>query len=157
MPTSASTAWVSCGTNSCSPNPNAWGDKPGQAPTNYQYDSCRTPFRIGLDYCWNGNARAKSYVTKTSNFFGGIGASRIVDGYKIDGTPQPASSGKSAAFIGTAAVGATSSSSYQSFVDDAYAEIATLRALTGGTYYDDSWTVLSLLALTGNFIDFTTY
>jgi endo-1,4-beta-D-glucanase Y len=147
--------WVSCGTTSCSPNPNAWGDKPGQSPTTYQYDSCRTPFRVGLDYCWNANSRAKSYVTKTSNFFSGIGASKIVDGYKIDGTPQAASSGKSAAFIGTAAVGAMSSSSYQSFVNEAYASVATLQDLTGGTYYEDSWTVLSLLALTGNFFDFT--
>jgi endo-1,4-beta-D-glucanase Y len=149
-------AWVSCGTTSCSPNPNAWGDKPGQSPVTYQYDSCRTPFRIGLDYCWNGNTRAKEYVTKTSNFFSGIGASKIVDGYKTDGTPQPASSGgKSAAFIGTAAVGALCSSTYQSFVNDAYASVATLQDLVGGTYYEDSWTVLSLLALTGNFVDFT--
>jgi endo-1,4-beta-D-glucanase Y len=148
-------AWVSCGTNSCSPNPNAWGDKPGQSPTTYQYDSCRTPFRVGLDYCWNASSRAQSYLGKTSNFFSGKGAANIVDGYKTDGTPAPASSGKSAAFIGTAAVGAMSSTSYQSFVDDAYASVATLRDLTGGTYYEDSWTVLSLLALTGNFFDFT--
>ncbi len=148
-------AWVSCGTSSCSPNANVWGDKPGQAPTNYQYDSCRTPFRIGLDYCWNANSRAKDYVSKTSNFFSRIGADKIVDGYAIDGTLQPASGGKSAAFIGTAAVGAMSSSSYQSFVNDAYASVATLQDLTGGTYYEDSWTVLSLLALTGNFFDFT--
>jgi endo-1,4-beta-D-glucanase Y len=148
-------AWVSCGDASCSPNANAWGDKPGQSPTNYQYDSCRTPFRVGLDYCWNGTAKAKDYVAKTSAFFSGVGASKIVDGYKLDGTPQAASSGKSAAFIGTAAIGAMSSNSYQSFVDDAYASVATLQDLTGGTYYEDSWTVLSLLAMTGNFFDFT--
>lgn len=148
-------AWVACGTTSCSPNPNAWGDKPGQSPTTYQYDSCRTPFRIGLDYCWNANPRAKAYVGKTSSFFGGIGANKIVDGYKTDGTPAPSTSGKSAAFIGPAAVGAMSASTYQSFVDDAYASVATLQDLTGGTYYEDSWTVLSLLAMTGNFFDFT--
>jgi endo-1,4-beta-D-glucanase Y len=148
-------AWASCSETACSPTANAWRDKPGQSPTNYQYDSCRTPFRIGLDYCWNGNARAKDYVAKTSAFFSNIGASKIVDGYALNGTPQPASSGKSAAFIGPAAVGAMSSSSYQSFVNDAYKEVATLQALTGGTYYDESWTMLSLLAMTGNFIDFT--
>jgi len=148
-------AWCSCGTSSCSPNANAWGDKPGQSPTYYQYDSCRTPFRVGLDYCWNGNSRAKDYVAKTSSFFGGIGASNIVYGYDLNGKTHAFSSGKSAAFIGTAAVGALSSSSYQSFIDDAYASVATLQDLTGGTYYEESWTVLSLLALTGNFFDFT--
>jgi endo-1,4-beta-D-glucanase Y len=148
-------AWVSCGTTSCSPNANAWGDKPGQSPTNYQYDSCRTPFRVGLDYCWNGNTRAKDYVTKTSGFFSGVGATKIVDGYKLDGTPQAASSGKSAAFIGTAAVGAMVASTYQAFLNDAYASVATLQDLTGGVYYEESWTVLSLLAMTGNFFDLT--
>jgi hypothetical protein len=29
--------------------------------------------------------------------------------------------------------------------------------LVGGTYYDESWTVLSLLMMTGNFIDYTAY
>jgi hypothetical protein len=152
-------AWVSCGTTSCSPNANAWGDKPGQAPTNYQYDSCRVPFRIGLDYCWNGNSSAQSYVALTSTFFSAIGASKIVDGYDLNGNADPvtpqASPGTSAAFIGTAAVGALYSSSFLSFVNDAYASVATLQDLTGGTYYDDSWTVLSLLEMTGNFFDYT--
>ena len=40
----------------------------------YQYDSCRTPFRIGLDWCWNGEPRAQAYVALTSAFFSAIGA-----------------------------------------------------------------------------------
>jgi hypothetical protein len=28
--------------------------------------------------------------------------------------------------------------------------------LVGGTYYEDSWMVLSLLMMTGNFLDYTT-
>jgi hypothetical protein len=47
------------------------------------------------------------------------------------------------------------SSTYQTFVNEAYASVATLQDLTGGTYYEDSWTVLALLAMTGNFFDFT--
>jgi hypothetical protein len=42
----------------------------------------------------------------------------------------------------------------QSFVDDAYADVATLQLLVGGTYYEDSWSVMSLLMLTGNFLDY---
>lgn len=127
------------------------------APTNYQYDSCRTPFRIGLDYCANGEARAQAYVAKTSQFFSGIGAKNIVDGYDLNGAPKPAaSSGQSAAFVGPAAVGAMSASSFQGFTQTAYEGLATLNLLVGGDYYDESWTVLSLLMLTGNFLDYTT-
>jgi hypothetical protein len=126
------------------------------APTNYQYDSCRTPFRIGLDWCWFGDQRAKDYVAKTSSFFSKVGARNIADGYELNGNPRPEHAGQlSAAFLGPAAVGALSSSSYQTFVDEAYTQVAGLQLMAGGTYYEDAWTVLSLLAMTGNFIDFT--
>ena len=138
--------------------PNAGAINPGGNATNYQYDSCRTPFRIALDWCWNGETRAQAYVAKTSSFFSTIGASNIADGYALDGAAQPAHAGAlSAAFIGPAGVGAMSSSSYQSFLDSAYGEVATHNLLAGGAYYEDSWTVMSLLMMTANFLDYTMY
>ncbi|MDP9152233.1 MAG: glycosyl hydrolase family 8, partial [Myxococcota bacterium] len=131
--------------------------RPG-TPGHYQYDSCRTPFRIGLDWCWNGHAAAQSYVQKTSTFFSAVGVSHIADGYALDGTPRPEHPGQlSAAFVGPAAIGAMSSSVFQSFLDDAYGAVSRLDLLAGGAYYEDSWTVLSLLMMTGNFIDLTAY
>jgi len=127
-------------------------------PTNYQYDSCRTPFRIGLDWCWNGEARAKAYVAKTSGFFSGVGVRNIVDGYALNGMPEAQNPGKlSAAFIGPAGVGAMNATTYQSFLDDAYAAVATRTLLAGGTYYEESWTVMSLLMMSGNFLDYTMF
>jgi hypothetical protein len=149
-----------------SPNGGALG--PGQtAPTNYQYDSCRTPFRIALDWCFSSAAsggmdtRAQDYTSKTSSFFSGIGVANIVDGYNLDGTPAPQwGDHRSAAFIGPAGVGAMTSSTYQSFVNDSYAallSVASGKLIAGGTYYDESWAVMSLLMMTGNFIDYTAY
>jgi endo-1,4-beta-D-glucanase Y len=144
-------AWC---TSAGAPNPMAI--MPGGNATNYQYDSCRTPFRIALDWCLNGEPRAQAYVAKTSSFFAPIGAKQIVDGYGLDGTPQPANPGKlSAAFIGPAGVGAMSSATYQPFVNDAYATIVPVTALAGGAYYEESWTTLSLLMMTANFLDYT--
>ena len=143
------------------PNAGAFGASGGASPTNYQYDSCRTPFRIGLDYCWTGDSSAQAYVAKTSKFFGGIGATSIVDGYDLNGTPHPEhqtgsnASIQSAAFVGPAAVGAMSSSTYQTFVNEAYGVLVTGKAIVGGTYYDESWQVLSLLMMTANFLDYT--
>ena len=153
-------AWCDAGGK---PNGGAFGPGQPASPTNYQYDSCRVPFRVGLDWCMNGEPRAQAYLAKTSKFFGGIGASKIVDGYDLNGTPKAQyqkdnnSSVQSAAFVGPAAVGAMSSSSYQSFVDEAYSVVATRTATVGGIYYDESWTVLSLLMMSGNFLDYTTY
>jgi len=135
-------------------------------PSHYQYDSCRTPFRIALDWCWFGEQRARDYLAKTSSFFSGIGAANIVDGYDLNGnkhvqfspaTGTPTLAQQSAAFVGPAGVGAMSSSSYQTFINDSYARVATRQMLVGGGYYDESWTVLSLLMMTGNFLDLTAY
>jgi hypothetical protein len=151
-------AWCS---SSGAPNAQAFGPPPASpSPTNYQYDSCRTPFRIGLDWCWNAEPRAQAYVSLTSVFFSGIGAKNIVDGYALTGMPDPgtnpnSTATQSAAFIGPAGVGAMSSATYQSFVNDAYGELATLELLQGGTYYEDSWTTMSLLMMSANFLDYT--
>ena len=42
----------------------------------YQYDSHRIPWRIGLDYCWNGTADAKTYLDKISRILLGQGFDR---------------------------------------------------------------------------------
>jgi endo-1,4-beta-D-glucanase Y len=127
----------------------------------YQYDSCRTPFRIGLDACFSGDSRAAAYVAKTSNFFSKIGAANIVDGYELNGTPKPQYpdqyEGRSAAFIGPAGVGAMHSDTFQSFVDDVYDLVRQNNMWCGGQYYDESWTMLSMLMMTANFLDYTQY
>jgi endo-1,4-beta-D-glucanase Y len=134
------------------PNPNVFAG----APTHYQYDSCRTPFRIGLDWCLNGDLRASAYVMKTSQFFSFRTAAGIVDGYNLDGSPRPAhASGQSAAFVGPVAVGAMADGAHASLMNEGYSRVATLNLLVGGEYYDESWTALSLLMMSGNFLDYT--
>jgi endo-1,4-beta-D-glucanase Y len=128
------------------------------APKYFQNDSTRTPFRVGQDYCYFGEPRAKSYLDKITSFYVGVGVSKIVDGYDLDGTPHPDKAGSGAqpaSFVGPAGVGAMSDAKYQSFLDDAYAAVATLKLTAGTIYYQKSWTALSLLMMTGSFVDFT--
>jgi endo-1,4-beta-D-glucanase Y len=128
---------------------------------NYQYDSCRTPFRIGLDACWANDMRAVDYVAKTSGFFSAIGAANIVDGYELNGTPKPqypdGYAGLSAAFIGPAGVGAMHSPSYQTFINEVWDMLKLNNMWCGGQYYDESWTIMSMLMLSGNYLDYTKY
>jgi endo-1,4-beta-D-glucanase Y len=135
------------------------GPAEGGLVFHYQYDSCRTPFRIGLDACGAHDPRAVDYVSKTSSFFVPKGAAGIVDGYELNGTPKPQypdqHGGLSAAFIGPAAVGAMSSPSNQAFLDEAWSMLEQNNLWCGGQYYDESWTLLSMLALSGNFLDYT--
>ena len=141
----------------------AWCDSTGKpvvafagAPTYFQNDATRVPFRVGQDYCYSGEPRAKSYLALISAFYNGVGLANIVDGYDLNGTPHPdrAVGGlQAASFVGPAAVSALSDPKYQTFVDQAYAALATQKLTAGTIYYQKSWTALSLLMLTGNLID----
>jgi hypothetical protein len=130
---------------------------PGDPP-HYQYDSARVPFRIGQDYCYSGEPRAAAYLAKISAFFANIGAANIVDGYDLNGTPHPDADSdpngpQSAVFVGSAAVGAMHDPAFQTLVDEAYALVATGELLARSTYYNHSWTGLTLLMLTGNLVE----
>jgi endo-1,4-beta-D-glucanase Y len=129
------------------------------ALTNYQYDSARTPFRLAQDWAFRRDERAKTYLAKVSAFFAGVGAEHIVDGYSLAGTPAPDPRSQlpnpgSAVFVGCAAVGAMHDARHQAFIDQAYARVRSGQLLARSRYYNLSWTVLSLLMLTGNFVEF---
>ncbi len=62
------------------------GGIPATNTAYYRYDACRVPWRIALDYLWNGNIQAGTWCTIVSNWAFGIGAANIRDGYNLDGT-----------------------------------------------------------------------
>lgn len=144
----------------------AWCDAEGTpveafpgAMTNYQYDSARMPFRLGQDYVFHREPRAKYYLERVTRFFARIGANEIVDGYTLKGEPAPDPRAKrpnpgSAVFVGSAAVGAMHDARYQDFVDVAYARVRRGDLLARSRYYNHSYTVMSLLMLSGNFVSF---
>jgi endo-1,4-beta-D-glucanase Y len=166
-------AW--CGSN-CSQIATNTGSANPAEDVLYQYDSHRIPWRIGMDYCWNGTAAAKTYVDKTSAFFssasrGGGGVGRIYDKYNPNGTDVMGASFNSASIIGTAASGAMANSTYATFVNDGYQLTLDLlnrgeindRAATSAnppvksaySYYNATVGLLMLLTMNGNFQDWT--
>jgi endo-1,4-beta-D-glucanase Y len=129
-----------------------WCTSNGSPQGAYSYDACRTPFRIALDACLFNEPRAKSYLAKTSQFFSGVGAGNIKDGYALTGAPT--GSNLNPAFLGPAAVGSMSQATDSPLLDSGYTGTAALTRIDS-FYYNTSWGVLSLLMLTGNFLDYT--
>jgi endoglucanase len=135
----------------------------------YQYDSHRIPLRLGIDACWNDEAKAKTYLTKVVGFFDGEsktdGLSSLWDVYD----PQTGNDGTGAAhnsmsLIGCAGVGAMAIDSSSSFrdrtwefvMDGAYTPNPTFKYGTssnrpGYTYYNATVGMLTALVMTGNF------
>jgi len=114
----------------------------------YRYDASRVPWRMSWDYLWNGNENARDYCVKISNFANSIGASNIVDGYDLDGTPR--GQYNNSAFVGGFAAGAMCNN--QEIVDS----FASRMIYLDGTGWDNNYFNLCLrclymLALTGNF------
>lgn len=127
-------------------------------PTYHQLDSCRTPFRVAQDYCWNNEPMAADYLKKISAFYQMKGAYNLVDGYNLDGSEHPGAASvgnQAAAFVGPAAVGAMSSPDFAMLRDQGYADVATDMLFAGSQYYQESWTVLSLIMMTGMMDDLT--
>lgn len=117
---------------------------------NYSYDACRTPWRIGMDYCFNAEPRAQAYLMKVGAFFNGVGASNIGDGYSPSGSQT--SSNHNMAFIGPA--GVSGMAGFQTLLDGAY----TFGANNSGgdtSYFGQSLRVLTMLMMSGNFVDFS--
>ena len=104
------------------------GQASGGRNHNYGFDACRAPWRIALDYLWNGNEKAKEWCTKISNWAYGVGPSKIVDGYSLDG--RAIGRYHNMSYVGGFAVAAMCNS--QEVADAFGAEVAKMR-------FDNYW------------------
>ncbi|MBE0393857.1 glycosyl hydrolase family 8 [Flavobacterium sp. PL002] len=116
--------------------------------TKYSYDAARTPWRIAVDYVWYGNADAKNYSKKASEFVRvNLGGTKnIVDGYNQNGTK----SGQyhNATFVGAFATAAMGGDN-QDHLNNSYSDLITLNEPY--SYYNQTLKTLYLFLLSGNF------
>jgi hypothetical protein len=155
------------------PSPEAWCSSSCTAAASngaatdgdYQYDSHRIPMRLGLDYCWNGQAEAKAYTTKNTAFFANIastGIGYILDMYTPSGGAVSGTAANSSSIIGTAAVGAMATGN-QAFLNVAYQQV--FDTITRGTlavadasghtpysYFNATVGLMTALMMTENFM-----
>lgn len=127
-----------------------WQTVDGGLPPSYRfayfrYDACRVPWRMALDYLWNGNQDAKTWCTSISNWAYGVGPANINDGYNLDGTPNN-EGGHNSAFFGGLAVAAMCN--HQKMVDDFGVEMTRLNDAYWFTF---STRCLYLMTMSGNF------
>nr|WP_315224240.1 glycosyl hydrolase family 8 [uncultured Flavobacterium sp.] len=119
-----------------------------KAGKSYSYDAARTPWRIAVDYVWYGNADAKTYSKKSSDFvrvnLGG--SANIKDGYNQDGSL----SGQyhNATFVGAFACAAMGGEN-QTHLTTSYNDLNSLGEPT--SYFNQTLKTMYLFLLTGNF------
>jgi endo-1,4-beta-D-glucanase Y len=111
----------------------------------FHYDACRVPWRMALDYLWNGNEKAKTWCTTISNWAYKIGPANIKDGYNLDGTANNGGNHNSA-FVGGFAV--SSMCNTQKMADEFGSE---MKKISDTYWFNLSTRCLYLFTMTGNF------
>jgi endo-1,4-beta-D-glucanase Y len=109
----------------------------------YAYDACRTPWRICLDYLWNGNEKAHAWCKKLSDWAYKVGPDNITDGYQPSGASN--NGYHNMAFTGGFAVAAMANSQE---IADAFG--TAVRKLKDTHWFPFTLTPCYLLTLTGN-------
>ncbi len=126
--------------------------------SSFGFDACRAPWRAGLDYCWTGSASAKTFLTPMVSYFVGYaGSPRTI---KIPITPLSGGAGQyvSGAITGPAAIAAMMSASNQTYVDSSWQYLYTVvvnDTTSTPNYFSSTIGLISMLALSGNFVDYT--
>jgi endo-1,4-beta-D-glucanase Y len=115
----------------------------------YGYNACRMPWRIAMDYCFNGEPRAKAYLDKAGPFFNGIGAANIGDGYSNAG--QQTSGNRNMAIIGPA--GTAGMAGWPTLLDGAF--MFGANGAGDNAYYTNSLRIVSMLMMSGNLLDYS--
>ena len=93
----------------------------------------------------------RRFLKRSATFFGGIGAANIVDGYNVNGTKTGAN--KNSTFVGPAGAAGMASNQTQ-LVADAYLRVAADAKAATTNYYDRSWSLFTVMLMTGNFVNF---
>jgi endo-1,4-beta-D-glucanase Y len=118
---------------------------------NYGYDACRMPWRIAMDYCFNNEPRALTYLQKVGSFFDGQKVSNIGDGYSSTGSKT--SSNQNMAFIGTA--GVAGMAGWPNLLNDAFNFGVSNPGNGNAAYFPQSLRVVTMLMMSGNFLDYS--
>jgi hypothetical protein len=107
-------------------------------------------WRLAMDYCFNGEARAKAILDKAGPFFDGIGATNIGDGYNVADGAQTAGN-HNMAFIGPA--GAAGMAGWPSLLNGAFT-YGVNNTASDTAYFTNTLKVVTMIMMSGNMLDY---
>ncbi len=113
----------------------------------YSWNACRVPLRLALDWLHYGDDRARRFLVRLLAWCRGATGgdpARITAGYRLDG--RPGADYADLSFTAPLLAAATVDPQSREFLDRGW----PLLAEPQGDYYGDTLTLLSLLAISGN-------
>jgi hypothetical protein len=128
------------------------------------YNSCRVPWHLGTDFVVSGDPRAKAAASRITDWIKTSTTgdpTRIIDGYKLDGSPgtldpkevaSGGTHGPSLAFSAPFAVAAMTDAQHQAWLDALwkFTVVQDPDVDQGDDYYGNTIKMIDLIILSGN-------
>ncbi len=118
----------------------------------YDYNACRDPWRLGMDFLVSGESRAQTEVQRITSFFRthtGDDPGNIESGYQLDGSLSPGADYRSMAFVAPLGVAAMADSANQAWLNALW-DLVAATPLEAEHYYENTLKLLSMIAMSGN-------
>jgi endo-1,4-beta-D-glucanase Y len=119
---------------------------------NYYWNSCRTPWRMTIDYLLSGDSRAYSQLTKLNKWVRNktsTDPTRITAGYYLNGSKLPDPFDNALAFVAPFAVSATINAVNQDWLNQLWTHLLATPQ-DGTDYYGESIQLHSMIVTSGN-------
>jgi endo-1,4-beta-D-glucanase Y len=119
----------------------------------YNYNSCRVPWRLTTDYLVAGETRAKTSVDKINTWLKSSTSntpSNINSGFYLNGSNLPGNNYSDPSFIAPFTVGAMTNSANQTWLNGVYDFLLT-QSFDSNTYFPNTLTMLDLIVISGNY------
>ena len=119
----------------------------GPQTNEYNYNACRVPLRVVMDYALYGNTNAQSISNKIATWIigkTGGNPANVKDGYQLNGTVS--GSDPEAVFVAPFVAAAVVNSNNQAFVNSGWNFLKTAKS----GYYSDTYSLLCQLFISGN-------
>jgi endo-1,4-beta-D-glucanase Y len=119
----------------------------------YNYNACRDPWRIGTDYIMNGDARAKSIVSKINTWVRettGNDTYNLSAGYTLAGNDINQRYFEALSFIAPFGVSAMVYAKNQAWLNKVWVYLTGFK-MKDYDYYDNSIKLLDMITMSGNY------
>ena len=120
---------------------------------NYNYNACRTPWRIACDFLVNGDANAKKASDKINKWIRtttGNNPANIRSGYYLNGNNLPGNNYQDLCFVAPFGVGAMTNTANQTWLNKLWDNITSVTDLTRDGYYGNTIKMQCLIIMSGN-------
>jgi endo-1,4-beta-D-glucanase Y len=125
----------------------------GSTDGQYAYNSVRVPWHLGVDAAVFGDAVSKAEAQKITTWFRaktGDDPSKVVSGYKLDGTPVVTYLDPE--FVATLGPAAMGNSANQAWLDKIWSyTVAQSQTSAANSYYSSSLLLQSMIVMSGNY------